>query len=71
VPLIDTRFHSGLKTRHGDLDLSKPSSNLKFGLERLESGECHSGNDVARQQAQNELVRIVKNPRVGGGQIQP
>jgi hypothetical protein len=41
-------FHSGLKTRHEDLDLNKLSSNLKFGLERLESGERHSGDDVAR-----------------------
>ena len=71
VPLIDTRFHSGLKARHGGLDLSKPSSNLNFSLERLKSGERHSGNEVAGQQAQSEFVRIVKNPRVGGCQIQP
>src|SRR5438132_6220798 len=70
VPLIDTRLHSRLKTRHGALYLSKPSSNLNFSLELLEPGECHSGKDVARQQAQSELVRIVQNPRVGDCQIQ-
>jgi hypothetical protein len=70
VPLVDTRLHSGLKARHRGLDLTKPLSDLEFGLERLDPPECHSGKDVARQQAQSELVRIVKNPRLGGCQIQ-
>jgi hypothetical protein len=70
VVLIDTRFHSGLKTRHGAPNFSKSSSNLEFGLEYLNAGECHSGEDVARQQAQSELVRILKNRRFGDCHLQ-
>ena len=70
VSFIDTRFHPRLKTRHGALGLSEPSSNLKLGLEYLKPGERHSGNDIARQQAQSELVRISKDPRVGDCQAE-
>src|ERR1051325_6849764 len=67
---MHTWFHSRPRTRDGRFDVSKPLSNLKFGLERLEVGECHSGKDVAREQPQSELVRVVKDARLAGGQTQ-
>jgi hypothetical protein len=71
VPRIDTRFHSGLETRRGALEFSKPSSNLELGLEPVIPGDCHSGEDVARQQSQRELVRILQDSCIGDCQAEP
>jgi hypothetical protein len=67
---MDTRFHPALETRHGAVDLRKPSSDLELGLEVLKPDERHSGENVARQQPQGELVRVLQDPRIRDCQTQ-
>jgi hypothetical protein len=67
---MDTRLDSRLQSSHGARSRSEPLGKLDFGLEDLLPGVCHSSKDVTWQQAQSELVRIVKYARFGDSQIE-
>ena len=58
------RLHSRLKSTHRALGFGEPLSKLDFKLCDLMRYRCDSGKDVTGQQAQSELVRVVKNDRV-------
>jgi len=64
VTLVDARLHSRLKNSHRALSFGELLSKVDFELCDLMRQRCDSGKDVTRQQAQNELVRVVKNDRV-------
>jgi len=44
-------------------------SKLDFELCDVVRYRCHAGQDVTWQQAQRELVRVMKNDRVVDGQV--
>jgi hypothetical protein len=67
--LVDARLHSRLKSSHRALGFGEPLRKLDFELCDLVRYMCDSGKDVTRQQAQSELVRVVKNDRVGDKQV--
>lgn len=61
---MDARFHSRLESGHRAPRLGEPLSKIDFELCDLLPYRCHPGQDVTRQQAQSELVRVMKNDRV-------
>ena len=67
---VDLRLHSRVECGDRALGLREPPSKLDFErCARLMRYVRDTGNDVTRQQAQNEPVRVVKNDRVIGRQV--
>ncbi|EPJ35290.1 hypothetical protein STAFG_7657 [Streptomyces afghaniensis 772] len=61
-------LHSRLESSHRAAGCGEPLGELDFELCDLLRYGCHPGQDVARQQTQSELVRVMKNDRVVGCQ---
>jgi hypothetical protein len=61
---MDTWLHSRLEGSHGTPGFGEPLSKLDLELCDLMRRRCHPGQDVTRQQAQSELVRVLKHDRV-------
>ena len=70
VTLVDARLHPRLERSHRALGFGEPLSELDFELCDLVPDRCDPGKDVARQQPQRELVRVVKNDRVVDRQVE-
>jgi hypothetical protein len=64
VTLVDSRLHSRLKNGNRAPRIGEPLSKVDFELRNFGSYTSDTGKDVARQQTQRELVRVVKNSRV-------
>jgi hypothetical protein len=64
------RLHSRLKSSHRALGLGELLSKVDFELCDLVRYMCDSSKDVTRQQAQSELVRVVKNDCVVDRQVE-
>jgi hypothetical protein len=62
---VDPRLHSRLESDHRAPGLGEALSELDFKRRDLMRDRCDSGNDLTGQQAQRELVRVVKNDRFG------
>ncbi len=69
VTLVDAGLHSRLKSSHRALGSGEPLSKVDFELCHLMRYMCDPGKDVTGQQAQSELVRVVKNDRVVDCQV--
>lgn len=63
------RLHSRLESSHRAPGFCEPLSKLDFELCDLMRQGCDSGNDVTRQQARSEVVRVVENDRVVDRQV--
>ena len=69
VTHVDARLHSRFKRSHRAIGSSEPPSHLDFELcARLIRRGRDPGNEVTRQHAHGEPVRVVKNDRVVGPQ---
>jgi hypothetical protein len=64
VSLVDPWPHSRLKSANWAPGIGEALSKVDFELRNLLLYTTDSGKDVARQQTQRELVRVVKNDRV-------
>jgi hypothetical protein len=64
VTHVDTRLHSRLKGNDRASGCCKPSRKLNFKFGQLLATMGDPSNDVTGQQAQRELVRVLKNDRV-------
>jgi hypothetical protein len=60
-----------LKSGNRAPGIGEPLSKVDFELRNLVPYTSDSGKDVARQQTQRELVRVVKNDRVIYRQVEP
>jgi hypothetical protein len=70
VTHVDLRLDARVERGDWALGFREPPSKLNFErCARLMRYGRDSGNDVTRQQAQNEPVRVVKNDRVIGRQV--
>ena len=69
VTLVGARRRSTLKSSHRALRLGEPLSKFDFELCDVLPLRCDSGEDVTRQQAHCELVRVLKNDRVVDRQV--
>ena len=65
---MDARLCSGVQGSHRALGFGEPLGKLDLELCDLTRSWRDPGNDVTRQQAHSELVRIVKNDRIIDGQ---
>jgi hypothetical protein len=63
------RVNSWVESSDGAPGYGKPLRKLDFELRDLTSDWCDSRKDVARPEAQSELVRVVKNDDVVDGQV--
>jgi hypothetical protein len=64
---VDSRLDSRFKRSHRTTGVSEPPSDLDFELcRRLTLHGRDPGNDVTRQQAEGEPIRVVENDRVIG-----
>ena len=68
IALVDARIHPRLKSSHRAPGSGEPLGKLDFELRDLMRDRGHPGKHVTRQQAQSELVRVMKNDRVVGCQ---
>jgi hypothetical protein len=69
VTHVDAWLHSWLKGNGGASGCCEPLRKLDFELGHLLANMGDPSNDVTRQQAQRELVRVVKNDRVIDPQV--
>ena len=70
VTHVDARLHAWIKGNGGASGFREPLSKLDFErCGRLMRDMRDPSNDVTRQQAQNELVRVLKNDRVIDPQV--
>ncbi len=67
--LVDARLYARLKNTHRALGFSEPLSKLDFELCAPVRHGRNPGNHVARHQAKEKSVRVVKNDRVGDRQV--
>jgi len=69
ITLVDAWLHARLKGSHGAAGSREPLGKLDFELrDPMVRRRGHPCQHVARQQAQSELVRVLENDRVVGGQ---
>ncbi|HEX4815077.1 MAG TPA: hypothetical protein VFV66_20230 [Nonomuraea sp.] len=61
---MDARLHSRVESGHRAPGCGEPLSERDLEPGDLLRGWRHPGEDVTRQQAQGELVRVMKNDRV-------
>ena len=64
VTLVDARLHARIERGHRALGFGEPLSKLDLELGDLLRRVRDAGEDVARQQAQREPVRVVKHDRI-------
>jgi hypothetical protein len=69
VTHVDTWLHSWLEGNGGASGCCEPLRKLDFELGHLLTNTGDPRNDVTRQQAQRELVRVLKNDRVIDPQV--
>jgi len=70
VTQVDARLHPRLKLSHRALGFGEPPSDLDLELgTRLTRYMRHPSQNVTRQQAHSEPVRVVKNNRVIDPQV--
>jgi hypothetical protein len=67
--LVDARLYPGIQRAHRALGFGEPLGEIDLELGGLMHGRRDSGNDVTRQQAHSEPVRIVKNDGVVDVQV--
>ena len=67
---MDARLHSRLKSSHRAIGFGQPLSKVYFELRNLMSYVCHPSKDVTGQQAQREVVGVLKNGRVVNWQVE-
>jgi len=66
--LVYARFYSRRKSGNRSLGLGEPLSKVDFELCNLVPSRSDSCKDVAGQQTQRQLVRVVKQDRIINGQ---
>jgi hypothetical protein len=71
VTLVDPWLHSRLESGNWAPGIGEALSKVHFELRNLLPYMSDSGKDVARQQTQRELVRVLKNDRVIYRQVEP
>ena len=64
VTPVDERLDSGLERSHRTPDVRESSRKLNLEARDLTARMGDSGKDIAREQTQSELVRVVENNRV-------
>ena len=67
---MDLWPHPGLGSGHREPRFGEPLSQLDLELCDLMCHGCHSGQNITRQQAKSELVRVVEDDRVVDGQVE-
>ena len=67
---MDARLHSRLERGHRAPGLGEPLGQVDFELGDLMRHRSDPGHDVAGQQTQGELVRVVENDDVVRGQAE-
>jgi hypothetical protein len=70
VTLVAAGLHSRLQGIHRARCLGEPLSKLDLEHCVIVPHRCDSGKDVAGQQPQRELVRVLKNGRVISWQVE-
>ena len=70
VTLVDARLDVRLESGHGGLGLSEHPSEVDFALEHFMACTRDSSKDVAWQQAQGDLVRVLNHDRVVSWQVE-
>ncbi len=61
ITVVHPWLHSRLKSGNWAPGIGEALGKVDFELRNLVSYRSDSGKDIARQQAQRELVRVVKN----------
>ncbi|HXJ64409.1 MAG TPA: hypothetical protein VNN79_11695 [Actinomycetota bacterium] len=69
VALVDTRFDPRLERRDGALGRSEPLGEFDLELGDLLPSQSYSSEDVTRQEAESELVRVVDHDDIVDRQV--
>ena len=70
VALVDARFDPGLQSCHRSLSCDELLSELKLERGHFLAHRCDSSEYVTRQKTQRQLVRVLNDGHVVGGQAQ-